>query len=230
MSAGFMVLSDTDELIVPPTAAVSLAAFREWALSDQFPESGRIDFLEGHIEVSDMAGEELDAHGTLKGELYAAILARVKYLKLGYVYTDSTRVSCPAALVSAEPDVVVVSYEAIESGHVRRVPKASGEPGRFVEIEGPPELIVEVVSDSTVRKDTLRLPRAYFDAGVTEYWLADGRKKDLTFVIHKRGGSGFEAVEIDRDGFQASTVLAQSFRLDRNRDRLGSWQYELVSQ
>lgn len=230
MSAGFLVATDDCEVAVPAEAMADLSAFRRWALSDDCPDSGRFDFIAGKIEVSDMAGEELDAHGTLKGEVHAAILARVKRLKLGYVYTDSTRVSCPAAFLSAEPDVVVVSYDAIETGRVRRVPKATGEPGRFVELEGPPELIVEVVSDSTVRKDTVRLPRAYFEAGVTEYWLADGRKSDLTFVIHKRGESHFEPVPIDDDGCQTSIVLGQRFRLDRSRDRLGSWQYELVSK
>lgn len=229
MSAGFMVLSDTDELTVPPEAAVSLAAFREWAISDEFPTSGRLDYVNGNIEVSDMAGEELDAHGTLKMELARVIANHVRRLKLGYVYTDSTRVSCPIASLSAEPDVVVVSYDAIKSGRVSRVPKATGEPDRFVEIEGPPDLVVEVVSDSTVRKDTVRLPRAYYDAGVTEFWLADGRKKDLTFAIHQRGDSQFEPATPDENGFQPSSVLGTSFRLDRIRDELGSWQYELVS-
>lgn len=105
-----------------------------------------------------------------------------------------------------------------------------GEPGRYVEIEGPPDLIVEVVSDSTIRKDTIRLPRAYFEAGVKEFWLADGRKEDLTFVIHSRSESGFSPVQSDAEGFQASTVLGQSFRLDRSRDRLGAWQYDMVGR
>lgn len=230
MSAGFMVLSDTDELTVPPTAAVSLAAFREWALSDEFPTSGRIDYVDGNIEVSDMAGEELDAHGALKMELARTIANYVRRLKLGYVYTDSTRVSCPNVALSVEPDVVFVSYDAIESARVLRIPKAGADPSRFVEIEGPPDLVVEVVSDSTVRKDTVRLLRSYFEAGVVEYWLADGRKSELTFVIHQRGEAAFEPAKTDDDGFQTSTVLGQSFRLDRNRDRLGSWQYELVSK
>ncbi len=119
MSAGFMVLSDTDELTVPPTAAVSLAAFREWALSDEFPTSGRIDYVDGNIEVSDMAGEELDAHGTLKGEICSAIRARVQANSNRLRLTPTALAfSCPAASLSAEPDVVVVSYDAIKSGRV----------------------------------------------------------------------------------------------------------------
>ena len=96
-------------------------------------------------------------------------------------------------------------------------------------IEGPPDLIVEVVSDSTVRKDTRRLPQAYFAAGVREFWLVDGRK-ELTFVVHARGQSKFEAVEADAEGFQTSVVLGTSFRLDRTKDRLGVWRYDLLNK
>jgi hypothetical protein len=36
----------------------SLAEFRAWALSDDFPERGRIDYIDGRIEV-DMSPENL---------------------------------------------------------------------------------------------------------------------------------------------------------------------------
>lgn len=229
VSAGFVVETEVNEVLVPLEAAASLEAFRRWSLSDDCPDAGRIDYIAGRIEVSDMSGEELFAHGTLKGKLYAAILSRVEKDDLGYVFVDSTRVASLAAALSAEPDVAVVTYDAIETGRVRLVPKAGGEAGRYVEVEGPPDLVVEVVSDSTVRKDTVRLPRAYFEAGVTEFWLVDGRR-ELAFAVHARGRSAFEPVAVDADGFQPSIVLGCSVRLDRVRDRLGAWRYDLVAK
>ena len=62
---------------------------------------------------------------------------------------------------------------AIDEGRVRLIPKATGETGRFVEVEGSPDLVIEIVSDSSVNKDTWRLPKAYFDAGLSEL-LAQG--------------------------------------------------------
>lgn len=212
---------------IPAEATTSLVAFRHWASSDDSPDRGRFDYINGEIDV-EWEPEELDTHGALKGELLTAIANRVKDLKLGYVFTRA-RFSSPSADLSAQPDAMLIAYVAIESGHVRLVPKAGGEPGRYVEIEGPPDLIVEVVSDSTVHKDTTRLPRAYFEAGVKEFWLADGRKEELTFVVHRRGESGFEPVTADADGFQPSLVLGTSFRLDRSRDRLEAWRYNLIS-
>jgi Uma2 family endonuclease len=96
------------------------------------------------------------------------------------------------------------------------------------EIEGPPNLVVEVVSDSSVAKDTKRLPKAYFDAGVPEYWLVDARRENLVFRIHRRGPSGFVARRPDREGYQRSSALGRRFRLDRRRDSRGHWQYDLL--
>ncbi|MBA3315194.1 MAG: Uma2 family endonuclease [Planctomycetaceae bacterium] len=230
MSAGFLVASDECEVAVPSQAMAGLEAFRRWALSEECPDSGRFDYIAGNIEVSDMAGEEVIAHGAVKMELARGIANHVRRYDLGYAFTDSVRVSSPEVGLSAEPDVIVVTFDAIESGRARLVPKAGAEQGRFIEVEGAPDLIIEVVSDSTVRKDTIRLPRSYFDAGVTEFWIADGRKKELTFVVHTRGTSGFEPVVPDQQGFQVSEVLGVAVRFERCHDRLGTWQYDLVSK
>lgn len=200
-----------------PLSLSGLADFRRWATSDDFPERGRIDYLAGRIEV-DMSPEEIFCHGTLKGEIYATLHQLVKEGDLGYVFVDRTRISSIPGDVSAEPDVVFVSHDALRSGHVRLVPKAGGEPGRYIEMEGAPDLIVEIVSDASVIKDTRLLPEAYFKAGVREYWMADARRGPLVFRIHRRGQSGFEAVQPDGDGYQQSDVLGRSFRLDSRRD------------
>ena len=220
----------TAAVCVPADVPGNLAAFRRWVLSDDAPDLGRIDFINGSVEIDDMAGEDFITHGRLKLELARAIANRVRQLDLGYVNTDSTRVSAPAADLSAEPDVIVVSYDALDAGRVRLVPKASGEAGRYREVEGPPDLVVEVLSDSTTRKDTQRLPAAYFAAGVAEFWLADGRGATATLTIHRRGPTGFEPVAVDADGFQTSDLLRQNVRLDQTRDRRGEWRYDLVGQ
>ncbi len=209
-----------------PLMPKGLEDFRFWALSDEFPKRGRIDYLDGTIEV-DMSSEDFYSHGTLKTEIVAGLHRRVKRAGLGQLLTDSTRVSCPDGHLSVEPDVVFISDEALDSGRVRLVPKASGEPDRFVEVEGPPDLIVEIVSDASVRKDTERLPGAYFRAGVGEYWLADARGEELLFRIHHRGGEGFIAAPEDTEGFQRSAVLDRCYRLDRGRDPKGRITFDL---
>ena len=50
-------LPDTLHVTVPETAH-TLAGFREWATSDEFPESGKISYLAGDLFI-DMSPENL---------------------------------------------------------------------------------------------------------------------------------------------------------------------------
>ncbi len=150
-----------------PAEAHCLEGFRRWAQTREFPKRGRIDFLNGNIEV-DMSPEDLYTHGTLKSEITAAFQHLVAHEDLGCVFTDRTRVSHPRAGLSVEPDVVMVFWDTLDSGRALEIPAASEEPGRYVELEGAPDLVVEIVSDSSERKDLERLPRLYAAAGVPE--------------------------------------------------------------
>ncbi len=46
-------------------------------------------------------------------------------------------------------------------------------------VDGPPTLVVEVLSPSTNRRDRLQKLRIYQNAGVQHYWLADPEEKTL---------------------------------------------------
>ena len=215
-----------EEQIEIPMSLRSLAEFRAWTATDAFPERGRIDYLAGRIEV-DMSPEDLHTHGKLKTEIVIVLGRRVKDLHLGELYTDRARVSNLEANLSAEPDVVFVSDASLNRGRVRLIPRAAGGPDRYLELEGSPELIVEIVSDSSVIKDTQRLPQAYFAAGVTEFWLLDARAADLVFRIHRRGATAYEPVDSDPQGHQYSAVLDAWYRLDRWRNEFGRICFDL---
>jgi len=223
--ATVVLIEDQVEIPMLP----DLAAFRRWALCDQFPVNGRIDFIAGQIEV-DMSPEGLFSHGTPKIELVRVLANRIRQTGAGELFADRTRVSCPAADVSVEPDIVFVSDEAFENGRVRLVAKSSGQEDRYVEMEGVPDLIVEIVSESSVRKDTQRLLTAYWKAGVLEYWLLDARTEDLMFRMQQLGESAYKAAATDDDGFQYSGVLKCWYRFERTRNQYGRLRYTLVEQ
>lgn len=221
--AGTVLFEEQFEM---PLNLHSLESFRQWTTSDAFPDRGRIDYVGGRIEV-DMSPEDLHCHGKVKTELIIVVGRRVREAGLGELYTDRARVSCPEAGLSAEPDILFVTEESIDSARVRFVPRASAEPDRFIEMEGAPDLIVEIVSDHTVKKDTERLPQAYFRAGVVEFWLVDARHEDLFFQIFRRGESEFEEAESDEAGFQCSTVFHCRYRLRRGRNARGRLTFTL---
>ena len=225
--AASVILEDQLEI---PMDIHSLDDFRQWALTEEFPERGRIDYIAGRIEV-DMTFGDLFCHGTLKTELLRVVGQRVKTPQRGHLFTDRTRVSSPAADLSAGPDLVFVSHESIASGRVRPVPKASGELGRYIELEGAIDLIAEVVSDSSVTKDTRRLPRAYYQAGIREFWLIDARGDDLQFQIFQAGRTQFDPAPADRtDGYRHSAVLEAWYRLERRQGPQGLWTYDLLEK
>ncbi len=212
-----------------PLSLQSLEEFRRWTYSDGFPETGRIDYVDGRIEV-EMSPEDLFTHGTPKSEIHGVLHGHVKKRKYGHLFVDRTRIASVAGNVSAEPDIVFVSHQSIKSGRVQLIAKASGKPGRYVELEGGPDLVVEIVSDGSEMKDTERLPQAYFNAGVDEYWLVDVRGETTIFRIHRRGKSGFAAVDQDADGFQNSEIFACGFHLERSWNEAGFWEYDLQSK
>ena len=209
-----------------PMDVRTLDDFRHWALSDEFPESGRIDFIAGTIAI-DMSPENAFTHSTPKNEIVRMLGNLLKEARIGYLFSDRMRCSSVAADLSAEPDVVFVSHEAMDSGRVRMIKQKGGGQGDFIEIEGPPDLVVEIVSKSSVAKDTKRLPKAYFKAGVAEYWLIDARRNELSSILYIRGKGKFVAQPHDRQGFQRSRVLKRRLRLDRQHDSRGNWQYDL---
>ncbi len=223
-----VLLEDHAQIEIPTIR--NLAEFRTWALSDVFPQRGRIDYIGGRIEI-DMSPEDYYTHGTLKSRVARAIGDRVDELDLGDILIAETRISDVPADLSAEPDMVVISYQTFDDGKARLVPKASREADRYVEVEGSPDLIVEIVSDSSVQKDTERLPVAYYQAGVREYWLIDARSpQELSFQILRRGETAFEATPLETDGYQRCEVLDAWYLLERTRHPRGHWIYELKSR
>ena len=212
------------DLRIPATAR-SLEGFRRWARSDHFPERGRIDYIGGDLEV-EMSPEELYTHGTVKAEIGAVLHLRIARTDLGTVYIDRGRVSCPAAELSVEPDVLVVLWESLDAGRIREIPKKrTVDPERMIELEGTADLVVEVISDSSVGKDRRRLPPRYAAAGVPELWLVDVRR-GLRFDLHVLGPDGYRVAPPDAGGWVLSPLLGP-VRLQRRRVRPDRWGYRL---
>ena len=202
-----------EPLCIPPDAG-TLEGFRRWSSSESFPEKGRIDFLDGEL-VIDLSPEDIYMHGGAKTALAAALYDRVVETGRGAVYVDCTRVVSVTARLSVEPDVLAVLWESLDTGRVREVPAASRKEGRFIEFEGAPDLVVEVVSDSSQRKDRHRLPPLYALAGVPELWQVDVRGPEVELGIHHLGPGGYEQAPADVEGWCVSRFLGGRCRLLR---------------
>jgi Uma2 family endonuclease len=212
-----------------PAAAFDLAGFRAWALSPAFPQTGRIDFLAGDLEV-DMSPEDLYTHGTIKAELGAQLQILISHSSLGSVFVDRARISSPPGKVSAEPDIVVVLWESVDRGNVREIPSAKKRPGRFIELEGAPDLVVEVLSESSEQKDRKRLPPRYAAAGIPELWLCDARGPVVRFEIRTLKEGQYRLLAADDRDWVSSPLLGRRFKLTREEVRPGRWSYRLLHE
>jgi Uma2 family endonuclease len=217
-----------DDTVDIPDTACTLEGFRAWALSRDFPERGRIDYLAGSIEV-DMSPEELRTHVLVKTAIGVTLHELVARRETGNVYIDGARVSSPAGRLSVEPDVVVVLWDSLDAERIREVP--SPRTGKYMELEGAPDLVVEVVSDSSIGKDLRRLPPLYAAAGIPELWLVDARgRKGIRFDIRTLEADGYRRVEPDEGGWTFSPQLGVRFRLRQLEPRPGRRSYRLDHQ
>jgi len=81
-------------------------------------------------------------------------------------------------------------------------------------VQGPPHLAIEVLSESTRRHDEIRKRKLYERAGVDEYWIVD---PELELVkIYRRAGTAFgPAIQIDTEtGGKITSPLFPGFALD----------------
>lgn len=208
-----------------PSWVNDLESFRRWSRSDDYPERGWVSFLDGEIWV-DTHMEQLFTHNRVKTCFTVALAGLVEAEQLGYFFSDRASLSHEGANLSTEPDGTFCSFVAIES---KRVALVEGVEEGFVEIDGTPDMVLEVVSTYSVRKDTKVLRGLYARAGIPEYWLVDARKEKLQFDILSLTERGY-ATTRKRDGWVKSRVFGRAFRLESRPDRLGNPQYFLQTR
>jgi len=217
----------TPGLIEIPSTAGTLDGFRAWARSESYPEHGRITFVNGKL-IIDMSPERYESHLRIKDELNYIIGGLIRVHDLGHYYPDGGFFTHSAAKVSNEPDAMFASWATLESGKLAP-PEDQPQDGKHIELVGTPDWVCEVVSDTSVKKDTRDLRTAYHKAIVPEYWLIDARGDEIVFQILVWRTQGYVAAE-NRNGWLRSVVFDREFQLTRDRDRVSSWKYELAQR
>ncbi len=141
------------------------------------PDDGnRYELLEGELVVSPSAKPR---HQQVVKNLIVS-LARWEAAKLGRVYSAPLDVVFGPHTVF-EPDVLFIRAE-----HLSIVKESN--------VSGPPDLVVEVLSESTRRIDLGRKLRAYGRHGVDEYWVVD--PTEHTVHVFRREGPAFVATGV----------------------------------
>lgn len=206
-----------------PLTAFDHEGFRSWARSGRMPEGVLASYVGGEVLI-EMSPESTESHNKPKTKVTGVLDRIITERDLGEAYSDRVLLTNVEAELSTEPDFLFASWDAFESGRIRLVEKANRDDD-YIELEGSPDLVVEIVSDTSRRKDEVLLRERYFRAGVAEYWLIDVRD-DISFQILRRGATGYEP-GAGPDEPQPSDVLGGTFTLSRTKNRLGRWRYAL---
>jgi Uma2 family endonuclease len=209
-----------DRVEVPPWVT-DLDAFRRWMDSDYFPDAGHIEFIKGDVWV-DMSKEQIFTHAAVKNEFNIVLGSMVKNKQLGLFFPDGVLFSNVATDIAVKPDALFVSTKALKD----RVRILEGKKEGYVELEGSPDMVLEVVTESSVRKDTEQLRHDYWETGIREYWLVDARPDPLVFDILHYTSKGYRMTPI-KDGWLKSKVFGKSFRLTCRTSALGYPEYTL---
>ena len=98
-----------------------------------------------------------------------------------------------------QPDVIFVSRERL--GIITHA-----------NIQGAPDLVVEVRSPSTAQRDLTVKRSLYAEHGVKEYWMVDPEARTVTVLLLRNGG--FEEVGIYRKGQVLSSPTLPGFALN----------------
>jgi Uma2 family endonuclease len=218
------VVNETDRIDLPAWI-VDLASFRRWVQSEDCPESARIDYIKGRVWI-DMSREQIFSHLRIKSALNYTIEGIARKDGSGLYIPDGLRVTNSATNLSAVPDGTYVANATIAARRVRFV---EGREDGYTELQGVPDLVIEVVSNSSEDKDSDWLMTAYYDAEISEYWVVDARKDPLKFDVFRRTAKEFVSTR-KQGGWVKSAVLGKSFRFVPHTTPQGHPDYTLSAR
>jgi Uma2 family endonuclease len=213
-----------DRACIPPWVD-DLESFRRWARSSEFPERGWFSYLNGEI-WADLSMEEFLFHNQVKSAFTFTMVGLQEPTPSGRFVPDRMLLSNVAADLSTEPDGLFFFWDTVKSGRLRLI---EGATKGYIELEGSPDMVLEIVSRYSVRKDTVRLRDLYWRAGITEYWLVDVRGGSPRFDILRHTKDGYVATEA-QDGWSSSAVFGRAFQLTQQTDPLGYPLYKLQAR
>lgn len=165
----------------------------QWTYEDYLtlPDDGRrYEIIDGVLYVTNAPDYD---HQSAVAEILGELRQFVKANGLGRVLTAPFEIHLSERSRPVQPDVFFIRTD--------KLPPAGT---KF--FEGAPDLVVEVLSPSSVRTDQVIKFNAYEQAGVAEYWIANPKAR--TLQVHTLSGGEYALVgEFAGDEVIRSVVL-----------------------
>lgn len=133
------------------------------------------------------------AHAELQVFLLELLLPYLRRNPIGRIYVEPFQMKAAADLPGRSPDILFVRNE-----HLDRV--------RELFLDGPADLVVEIISPGTEGVDRGDKFLEYERGGVAEYWVLDPLREIAEFLVRNENRV-FRAATLSPDGMFASTVI-----------------------
>ncbi|HET6582812.1 MAG TPA: Uma2 family endonuclease, partial [Nannocystaceae bacterium] len=153
-------------------------SFARWVAQREW-DSYRYELLQGRVVMTPPAGYP---HGSVASRLNR-LVARAADGTGGIVFESTQGFELPTGDTVA-PDTSFVSAE--------RWAVTTPIMGKFLRVV--PELVVEILSESTASRDRGEKKGIYASAGVLEYWIVDARARTVT--VFRGNGERFDGGRI----------------------------------
>ena len=168
--------------------------FRRWLDARPASDINHYELINGRIIMTPPAGWP---HGGVEAALVSPLTQYVQSRKLGVVLGSSAGYDLPSG-DTVEPDVSFIAIRRFAAGPKPVV-------GKFLRIV--PNLVVEILSPTTARKDRIDKKSVYERNGVDEYWIVDPARKQVT--VFRRGKRGYGAGTTATAGSIGSRLLPE---------------------
>lgn len=178
------------ELPVVPKQRMTEEEFVAWCMKEEI----RAEWVDGEVIVMSPNSVE---HVAIFKFLIVVLNTFVEHHDLGEVMGSELFVRFATQKRRRLPDIVFVT-------------SARRDLFRKAHFEGPPDMIMEVVSPDSETRDWETKYREYEAAGVREYWVIDPLAEEAALYVLSDSGK-YEQVD-EREGWLASTA-APGFRL-----------------
>ncbi|ODS53679.1 MAG: hypothetical protein ABS36_13725 [Acidobacteria bacterium SCN 69-37] len=179
----------------PPPPGVKLT-YDDFLL---FPDDGlRHELIDGEHYVTPSPSLR---HQRISGNIYTAIRTYLREHPIGEIFY-------------APLDVVLSNVDVVEPDLLYVARERAGEVLTSMHVRGVPNLVVEIGSKSTSRRDDTIKRRLYERSGVDEYWIVDPAT-DTIRVFRHADDRFAPAIELRRDaGHTLTTPLLPGFTIE----------------
>lgn len=167
-----------------------------------FPDDGqRHELIDGEHYVTPSPNRK---HQQVSGSLHLLIAGWLEHRPIGQIYY-------------APFDVVLSRFDVVEPDLLYVSNERAGEVLTAANVQGAPELVVEIGSPGTRTRDETIKRRLYERAGVAEYWLVDP-ELDTVRVYRREADRFARAVELSAGaGDVLTTPLLPGLELPLSR-------------